>query len=74
MQVAPEASFECGKGFLLEQIRQGRGEGGEADGVTGLERGEPQVLGQRRLADAAGAAEQEVLVLLDEVQPEELLV
>ena len=63
-----KTALQGGQGFPAQQIGEERGEGGEADGVAAHERGESKVLGERGLADAAGAAKQDVLAAVDEVE------
>lgn len=52
-EVPPQPSLEGRHGLLLEQVGQRSGERGQAHGVTLLERGLAEVLGQHRLAHAA---------------------
>jgi hypothetical protein len=66
--VAAEASLDRGDGVVAEQIGESAGEGGEADRVPLGEGGEGEVLGERTLADAGLAAEQDVLAARDEAE------
>src|SRR5271155_4756799 len=61
LRVAAEAPLDRGDRFVAQEIGEGGGEGGEADGVSFGEGGEGEVLRERALADAGLAAEEDVL-------------
>jgi len=72
--VTAEPSFERGQRFLLREISEGSGEGGEADGITALKRLDPEDLSKGRLADSGWSAEENVVAGLEELEAEELVV
>lgn len=51
--IPTEATLEGWERLLFQEVREGAGEGGEAHGVALLQRGEAEVLGERRLAHSA---------------------
>ncbi len=56
-----------------QQVSDEVGKRGEADGAAVLERGLAEAACQHRLADAGRAAEQDVLPVSDEVEPQQRL-
>src|SRR5829696_2291894 len=72
-RVLAQASLEGGQRLLLEQVREGGGKRREAHGVAALEGEQSEILGEHRLADAAGASEQNVVPLGDKVERGQLV-
>src|SRR5580693_3596753 len=66
--VAAEASFDRGDRLVAEEVGERARERGEADGVSLGEGGEAEVFGERALADAGLAAEEDVLSPREEAE------
>ena len=71
VQVAFQSAFEGGQRFLLKQVGERGGEGGEADAVAAFEGSLAEYLGEHGLADAGLAAKEDVVAALNEVEAEQ---
>jgi len=66
--------FDGGKGLLLEEVGEGRVDGGEADGLSVFEGALAEILGEGAFADAARSAKEDVVSTFREAEREKLFV